>query len=359
MKFVNGHFVEYTSSKFLSYDDVLLLPRHSQVKSRNDPRLDLGCGVTESTRLSIPLVSSPMSSVSESKLCAALNKAGGLGILHRFYPTIENRLSEIIQVHNETGKTAFAVGLAAEEIPFIDNVVQRLGKCIVCVDVAHGHLSESLNQVYKISQKFRDKVEIIGGSACTPSAIGDLIKAGSNAIRVGIGNASMCSTRLIAGAGMPQLTAVMKARDTVNALKTNCKIIADGGIRTPGDAVKALAAGADCVMIGNLFAGTEESPGEAHDVNGQKYKRYYGQSSKEALNLINKFDVTPEGESTLVTYKGNLIDTINYMTGGIKSGMSYQGVYNLDTLYENAVFIEITQNGLIESHPHGVYSNNG
>lgn len=356
MRFVDAHYIPYTPGKYLSYDDVLLLPKISTVESRNDPRLNTKAKIAIDLELKIPLISSPMSTVTESAMAIALRKAGGLGILHRFYASREAQIADIIKVQSETGEVAFSIGLDQGDIELVHEVTDRFGKAVVCVDTAHGGLKKSLDQVYRLANKFDQKIRIIAGNTATPPELAALIKAGAHAVRVGIGPGSLCSTRMIAGIGVSQLTAIIQARETVSGLQSNCKIIADGGIRYPGDAVKALAAGADCVMIGNLFAGTDESPGEIQETNGKRWKRYYGQSSQEFLNLIKKKGVTAEGSSMDIPYRGSVNDAIEYLMGGIRSGMSYCGVYNLDDLYENATFIEISHAGQIESRPHGTFN---
>lgn len=358
MKFVNANYIPYTPDNYLSYDNVLLIPQYSTVKSRNDPKMNLSARATANfSDLTIPIVSAPMSTVTESAMAIAVNKAGGLGILHRFYKTNDEYLAEIIKVHTETGKVAFSVGLDNDWINFIGSVIARVGFATVCVDVAHGHLRDALEQVYKISTTFRNKVDIIGGSVCTPEAVRHLIKSGATGIRVGVGCGSLCTTRLVTGFGVSQLTAIIHARAAINGEKSNAKIIADGGIRHSGDIVKALAAGADCVMVGNLLAGTDESPGEIQENDlGKKYKIYYGQASKDAMNLINKINIAPEGETMKIPYKGPVKEILDNLVGGIKSGLSYNGVYNIDDLYEKAIFIEVSSATHIESQPHGLYS---
>ncbi len=358
MKFINSHFIPYTPERFLSYDDVLLVPHFSSLKSRNDPRINLACKATANIAdLTIPIVSSPMSTVTESQMAIAVNKSGGMGILHRFYKTQDEYIAEILKVHTETGKVAFSVGLDPESINFIGSVISRVGMVVVCVDVAHGHLKDAIQHVHKISNTFQNKVDVIGGSVCTPDAVRYLIQAGAAGIRVGVGCGSLCTTRLVTGFGMSQLSAIIHARSAINAMQSNAKIIADGGIRNSGDIVKALAAGADCVMIGNLLAGTDESPGfiQENDL-GQKWKQYYGQASQDAMDLINKTGVAPEGESMKIPYKGAVKPIITNLVGGIKSGLSYNGVYNIDDLYEKATFIEVTPATHIESQPHGLSS---
>lgn len=239
--------------------------------------------------------------------------------------------------------------------------LQTVGVDVICLDSAHGHSKGVINALKEIKKNFK-KINIIAGNVGTASGAKALAEAGADAVKVGIGPGSICTTRIVAGAGVPQLTAVM---ETYSVLKEkNIPLIADGGIRFTGDMVKALAAGADCVMMGSIFAGTEESPGETIIYEGRKFKEYRGMGSLGAMNQgssdryfqdveddIKKY--VPEGIEGRVAYKGLLKEVVYQYTGGLRAGMGYCGAKNIDEL-KNAVFVKITHAGMRESHAHDV-----
>jgi IMP dehydrogenase len=213
--------------------------------------------------------------------------------------------------------------------------------------------------VAKIKEQFPE-VEIIAGNVATPEATEELIKAGADAVKVGIGPGSICTTRVVAGIGVPQITAVVDCAEVAG--KYNIPIIADGGIKYSGDITKAIAAGADVVMLGNLLAGTEESPGEAIILQGRSYKVYRGMGSLGAMTqgssdryfqeITDK--LVPEGIEGRIPYKGYVSETVFQLIGGLRAGMGYCGVKNIEELKTNTKFIRITNAGLVESHPHDV-----
>ena len=253
---------------------------------------------------------------------------------------------------------AAAAGVGADMADRIDAVVAAKVDVIV-LDTAHGHSRGVIEAVKHIKQKYPE-VELIAGNVATADATRDLIEAGADAVKVGIGPGSICTTRVIAGIGVPQITAVY---DCANAArKYNVPVIADGGIKYSGDVVKAIAAGASIVMIGNLFAGTEESPGETIIYQGRSYKAYRGmgslaamaEGSKDRYFQENMDKLVPEGIEGRVPYKGTLADTVFQLIGGLRSGMGYCGVRNIDELINHTRFIRITSASLKESHPHDI-----
>lgn len=372
MQFINAHNVPYTPSNWLSFDDVLLIPKESDLESRNDPRIQLNTKFTSNLDLRIPLISANMDTVTGAKMVKAIGSKGGFGILHRFYESPETYLADISEVIDAFNIVAFSVGAAANELNFVEEVLKKTQAqhYIVCVDVAHGHLRKCIQQVRNLRKAFGTNVQIIAGNVCTASATADLVYAGVNAVKVGVGPGSHCTTREVTGHGLPQLSAIMQCRMALNGLvKSNVALIADGGIRTSGDIIKALAAGADSVMIGRLFAATQESPGvlfqqfpggayraEYSEISKEyiSYKKYRGQSSQDFLNSIGKTGVTSEGESSYIKYRGSVIPIIDSLVQGIRSGLSYAGCPDLTKLSEYATFIEISQNAHIEGTPHGV-----
>ena len=251
-----------------------------------------------------------------------------------------------------------AVGVTKDMMERVDALVKAKVD-VITVDTAHGHSKGVLDAVAKIKEAYPD-LQIIAGNVATAEATEDLIKAGADCVKVGIGPGSICTTRVVAGVGVPQLTAVM---DCVEAgRKYGIPIIADGGIKYSGDIVKALAAGASTVMMGSLFAGCEEAPGETEIYQGRSYKVYRGMGSLAAMACGSKDryfqegnkKLVPEGVEGRVAYKGLVSDTIFQLLGGIRSGMGYLGSKDFETLYQTATFVTQTANGLRESHPHDI-----
>jgi IMP dehydrogenase len=252
------------------------------------------------------------------------------------------------------------VGITKDILDRVD-ALQNLGVDIVALDSAHGHSKGVINELKNVKKNFK-KINLIAGNVGTGAGAKALVEAGADAVKVGIGPGSICTTRIVAGSGVPQLTAVM---EVTAALKgTDIPIIADGGIRYTGDMVKALAAGADCVMMGSIFAGTEESPGETIIYEGRKFKEYRGMGSLGAMNQgssdryfqdveddVKKY--VPEGIEGRVAYKGLVKEIVYQYAGGLRAGMGYCGAANIAQL-KNATFIKITNAGMKESHAHDV-----
>ncbi|MDR3254087.1 MAG: IMP dehydrogenase [Synergistaceae bacterium] len=253
-----------------------------------------------------------------------------------------------------------AVGTGSDTMERLDALVESDVDVIV-VDTAHGHSLTVMNTIREVRRRYPD-LQIVGGNIATAEAARDLIEAGVNGVKVGIGPGSICTTRIIAGIGVPQIAAVMNVAD--EAHERGCKVIADGGIRYSGDIVKALAAGADSVMIGSLFAGTEESPGEVVIYKGRSFKSYRGMGSLGAMKGGSKDryfqegadedKLVPEGIEGLVPHKGALGAILYQMVGGIRSGMGYVGAANMRDLHENSRFVQVTAASMKESHPHDV-----
>ena len=253
-----------------------------------------------------------------------------------------------------------AVGIGSDTIERID-ALTKAGVDIVTVDSAHGHSAGVVEAVRKIRKKF-PKLNLIGGNIVTKEAAQDLIKAGVDAVKVGVGPGSICTTRIVSGVGVPQITAIMNVAEVCK--KNDVSVIADGGIKFSGDLVKAIAAGADCVMLGGILAGTEEAPGEEVLFNGRKFKTYVGMGSLVAMKRGSKDryfqlesateKLVPEGIESMVPYKGRLKDTLFQLCGGLRSGMGYCGTPTIEKLKRDGQFLKITNAGLKESHPHDV-----
>jgi IMP dehydrogenase len=257
-------------------------------------------------------------------------------------------------------RVAAAVGITEDVLDRVEMLADA-GVDAVVIDTAHGHTLSVIQTLKKVKNRFRN-IDIVVGNIATGEAAEALVKAGADGVKVGIGPGSICTTRIIAGVGVPQLTAILNVAGKIG--KTDVPIIADGGIRFTGDIVKALAAGADSVMLGSLFAGVEESPGETIIYEGRKFKAYRGMGSIEAMQKGSKdryfqdmeddvSKLVPEGISGRVPYKGQLSEVIYQMIGGLRAGMGYCGAVNIEALKKTR-FIQITSSGISESHPHNV-----
>ena len=335
----------------VTFDDVLVEPRYSEVLPSD---VSVGCNLTKEIGLGIPFISSPMDTVTESQMALALSKMKGFGIIHRNM-SIPDQINEFSKscAHSYSG---VAVGVGDEHKERV-LALEDAGARIFSIDSAHGH-TKSVGHMVKFI-KNRGLVCIAGNVATTEGAQ-FLTDCGADAIKVGIGPGSICTTRIVSGVGVPQITAIMNAYQATGP--AGVPIIADGGLRNSGDIVKALVAGASAVMIGSMFAGTDEAPGEVIELNGKKYKSYRGMGSLAAMkkgsadryggNGSNK--VTPEGVEGLVPYKGPVADQIEKLLGGIRSGMGYCGAKNIMDLHRYGVFTKVSKAAVVESHPHDI-----
>ena len=321
----------------LSYGDVLLVPQRSPVSSRRD--VDLSTRLTPGIELSLPLLSAPMDTVTEAETAIALSRAGGLGTIHRFLDPGE-QAAEVEAVKRAGERVGVAVGISEDYLERTERALEAGADCVM-VDVAHGHLEACLDAVAHIDREFDP--ELVAGNVATAAGVEDLYRAGADAVKVGIGPGSHCTTRKVAGAGVPQLTAVDDCATAARDLRIHT--IADGGIRSSGDAVKALVAGADAVMLGSLFAGTEESPGEVIEVDGGRYKRSRGMATTAANEARTDKDreghVADEGVEALSPYTGPLESVAAEFAAGIRSGLSYCGGHTIEEARANAEFIRV------------------
>lgn len=470
----------------ITFDDVLLKPKRSRVKSRKE--VDTSTYFSRRIRLNIPVVSSPMDTVTEHSMAIALARLGGLGVIHRFTSidkqveevkkvkraenivisdpykiTKEATVKEVKKIFEEKGVSGLLVvdngnrliGIVTtrdilfqpddrpvkevmtpkerlivaspnvdledakkllwryriEKLPIVDeewrvrglitaaDIIKKIqypkaardrkGRLLVAaaigirgdymeraeklyeaevdalvIDIAHGHMERALEVIKELKDSFGDDVDVIGGNIATYEGAKDVIKYGSDAVRVGIGPGSACTTRIVAGVGVPQLTAIMEAYKA--AREYDVPVIADGGIRNPGDVVKALAAGASTVMIGRLFAGTDEAPGPVILRNGKRYKMYRGMASFVARlgkeirvsgideSEVSEYSYTTEGVEAFVEYKGSVEDIVKRLVAGVRAGMSYLGAFDIEELRLNAEFIRITNASVKESYPHDI-----
>ncbi|QYR21630.1 IMP dehydrogenase [Paenibacillus sp. sptzw28] len=464
----------------LTFDDVLLVPRKSEILPRE---VDVSVSLSANVKLNIPLMSAGMDTVTESALAIAMAREGGIGIIHknmsiqqqaeevdrvkrsesgvitnpfslkpdhhvydaeelmgkyrisgvpivdenkklvgiltnrdlRFIHDYSMKISEVMTHENlvtaPVGTTlqqaegllqkykieklplvdetntlkglitikdiekaiqfpnaakdlqgrllcGAAVGIAKDTLERADALVEA-GVDVLVVDTAHGHQRNVLGMVRKLRDKYPDLV-IVAGNVATGEGTRDLIEAGASVVKVGMGPGSICTTRIIAGIGVPQITAIYDCATV--AREYNIPIIADGGIKYSGDVTKAIASGASAIMIGSLFAGTEESPGESEIYQGRRFKVYRGmgsigamkEGSKDRYFQENENKLVPEGIEGRVAYKGPLADTVHQLIGGLRSGMGYCGTQNIDQLKNDTQFVRISNAGLRESHPHDV-----
>lgn len=341
----------------LTFDDVLLIPSYSEVL----PREVCLCGrFSRNVALDIPVVSAAMDTVTEAPMAIALAKAGGIGVIHKNM-SIQAQAAEVRKVKEEDGnlKVAAGIGITPDALDRVDALVAE-GVDAVVLDSAHGHSKGVLDKLKEIKAAYPE-LDVVVGNVATAAAARALAEAGADGIKVGIGPGSICTTRIVAGVGVPQLSAIYDCAMTAHEF--GIPVIADGGLRYSGDVVKALAAGGDCVMCGSMFAGTEEAPGDTIEENGCKYKAYRGMGSLDAMAAGSKDryfqsgtetkKLVPEGIVGRVAYKGSVADTIFQLLGGLRSGMGYCGARNLAEL-RNAKFTRVTASGMVESHPHDV-----
>ncbi|MBS4023264.1 MAG: IMP dehydrogenase [Dethiobacter sp.] len=471
---------EKFSKEGITFDDVLLVPAKSRVLPAE---VDVSTMLTKKIKLNIPLISSGMDTVTETRMAIAMAREGGLGVIHKNMPvekqaievdrvkrsehgvitnpfhlspdhvindaaalmeryrisgvpiTVKGKLvgiltnrdlrfetdfhrkikdvmtkdrlvtapegttmaqaQEILQRHkieklpivdenfmlkglitikdiekaiqyprsakeaNGRLLAAAAVGVGSDTMERVQALV-KAGVDVIVVDTAHGHSVGVLNTVEKIKKKYPD-VEVVAGNVATGEGARDLIEAGADAVKVGVGPGSICTTRVVAGIGVPQITAIYEA--ALAAASHGIPIISDGGIKYSGDITKAIGAGANVVMIGSLFAGTEESPGEIEIFQGRSYKVYRGMGSLSAMKegskdryfQENEEKLVPEGIEGRVPYRGTVSDTVYQLIGGLRAGMGYCGVKNIHELKTKTKFMRITSAGLRESHPHDVH----
>ncbi len=331
----------------LTFDDVLIVPSKSDVKSRKDP--DLQTRLTKSARLQIPLISANMDTVTEFEMAIAMGELGGLGILHRFMAADEQARQARLVAEKNFPWVGASIGVN-QDFRERAGVLIQAGVNVMVIDIAHGHSTQMMDTIKFLKDKFPN-LQVIAGNVATPEATQDLIEAGADAIKVGIGPGSMCTTRIITGCGVPQLTAIAMCYEASSG--SGVPLIADGGIKTSGDIVKAIAAGAESVMLGSLLAATFETPGEIK----KGMKLYRGMASKSAqVSWRGELPVgmAAEGESTLVPCKGRARDVVMELTGGLRSGMSYVNATQISEIKERATFMEMSNQGFHESRAHGV-----
>lgn len=337
------------------FDDVLLVPRYSDIKSRKE--IDLTSEAPNlAHKFSLPIVSSPMDTVTGTTMAVQMSAQGGLGIIHR-YNTIDEQSEAVYSAKNAgCPVVGAAVGVSGDFL-LRARAIAKSGADVICVDIAHGHHIMMKNALQSLrDDSYVGELHIMAGNVATLESFNDLSDWGADSVRVGIGGGSICSTRIQTGHGMPTLQSVIECASS----DRNTALIADGGIRTSGDIVKALAAGADFVMLGSLLAGTDESPGEVIEkpeiINGRqvytKHKVYRGMASVEAQIDWRGHTSSEEGVSSTIPYKGSVADVLGRLEKGVRSGLSYSGCRSLSDFRSRSTFTRQTSNGVVESSTH-------
>ncbi len=362
------------AKKGLTFDDVLLIPAESHVLPNE---VDLSTQIAKNLKLKVPFISAGMDTVTESSMAIAMALQGGMGVIHKNM-SIQAQAGEVANVKSVALNSmmshaavddqnrllvAAAVGVTTDTFERAEALF-KAGADAIVIDTAHGHSAGVLRKISEIRDHFPNET-LIAGNVATGEGTRALFEAGVDVVKVGIGPGSICTTRVVAGVGVPQITAIYDAASVAHEFGK--AIIADGGIKYSGDIVKALAAGGNAVMLGSMLSGTTEAPGEVYEDNGRKYKSYRGMGSVGAMaqshgssdryfqggvNEANK--LVPEGIEARVEYKGDVSDVIFQMVGGLRSGMGYVGAGDIQTLINQAQFVQITNAGLRESHPHDV-----
>lgn len=360
-----------SDSEGITFDDLLLLPRYADFK-RNE--VSLSTKLHDRIVLKLPIIASPMDTVCEKDMAIAMAREGGLGIIHRNL-SIKTQMQMVEKVKSYTvldlkesavdgqGRLLVggAIGVGADAHDRIDSLYKAQADCIV-IDSGHGHSRPVIDMVLYVKKKY-PLLPLMAGNIATREGARALVEAGCDILRVGMGPGSICTTRIVTGMGVPQLTAISNAVEAVKGSKVT--VVADGGVRQIGDMAKALACGAHAVMLGSLLARYDESAGDTVTLNNKKYKRYRGMGSVEAMRKGGaerygqsssdaKKDMIAEGIDGFVAYEGSVNEYLRQIAGSLRSSLYYVGSKTLSAFFMNARFIKISRAGLIESHPHSI-----
>ncbi len=353
----------------LTFDDVLLIPQYSEILPGDAVVVSR---FSRHIALNTPVVSAAMDTVTEDRMAIAIALEGGIGVIHRNQAP-ERQAEEVAAVKaaqvpgdatlanvDARGRlrVSAAVGVGTDSIARAAALVAA-GVDALVVDTAHGHTRNVIEALHRYRASYGDSIDILAGNVATAEGTAALIEAGADGVKVGIGPGSICTTRIVAGVGVPQLTAIMQAASV--AREHDVPIIGDGGIRYSGDIVKALAAGADAVMLGRLLAVAEEFPGESERVGGRVVKEYRGMGSLGAMSAgsdrypqVDRHKLVPEGVEARISVEGPLSEILYQLIGGTKAGMTYCGAASIADLRIKARFVQLTQSGQVESHPHDI-----
>jgi len=328
-------------SEYVTFDDVLIKPMFSTIKSRQEVDLSSDIG---KTALKLPIFSSNMDTVTEIEMCLAMKSAGGVGVLHRFCSIEQN-------VKMYTLKAAVSCGLGEYELKRAIEL-QKVGAQLIFMDVAHGAMQTVIDQMALIRKN--TDLQVVVGNFASKESVDEFLNRSEfmpDAIKVGVGPGSACTTRIKTGIGVPQLSAILECIEAAKGIP----IIADGGMKTPGDIAKALAAGASAVMLGGMLSGTDETPGDAFLTSDGLYKTYRGSASKEAYQDQGKNDSwrAAEGESFSIPHKGSVKHILQDIEGGLRSAFTYVGAQNLRLFQSNSIFIKVSNSSKVENRAHG------
>ncbi len=335
-----------------TFDDIQIIPKYSEVDSRG--KCNLVTNFTKQYKIGTPLVASPMDTVTEYNMAVTIGSYGGVGVVHRFM-TIERQANQVRKIKEQEKLVAAAIGATADYKERAQELVNA-GAIVLLIDVAHGNTKQVKDAISWCKENLPNYVDVIAGNVATYEGAKNLVEWGADAIRVGIGNGSLCETRIRTGIGIPQVTALIDCVRAVEESGIDAPIIADGGVRMTGDVAKAISLGADSVMLGSLLAGTRESPGEIQRMgmwpNEQLFKKYRGSASAEVKQVHGLEEKNVEGNSKLIPYKGKVERVINDINDGVRSAMSYVNATTIREFQVKSEHILITQNGLIEAKPH-------
>jgi IMP dehydrogenase len=337
---------KYNNVKALCFDDILLVPQQSGVKSRSDVNLSMTIGIRPEAQitLSTPIISAPMDTVTEWEMASHMSRLGGLGIIHRYMDEVEQVRQ--VKLVSEMG---FVVGAAVAATGYYEShalELEEAGAKVICVDTANGHSDYALEAVKKLRAVLNPATHIMAGNVSTAEGYKMLLQVGADSVRVGIGGGAACTTRIVTGHGRPTLQSILDCFNDESV--SNLGIIADGGIRNSGDMIKSFAAGASAVMLGSALAGHDEAPGDIID----GFKSFRGMASSEAQEAWRGYSAGSEGISTKVPYKGAVEDSLNNFRLGLGSGCSYSGSHSLSDLQEDSEYDTVSIASLNESKPH-------
>lgn len=341
----------------LTYDDIQLIPKFSDISTRQD--IDLTTYVSRNYKIRVPIVASCMDTVCESEMAIAMMEMGGVGCIHRFM-TIEEQTAEVAKVtdfQDNSPESCWSLPIMAA-VGAVDDYLERAqslvsaGCNIILIDVAHGHHANVKNAIATLKENLPGHVDVIAGNVATAEAARDLVEWGADGLRVGIGGGSLCTTRIKTGFGVPNVTSIIDCVKGVSKVDADIPIMADGGIKSSGDIAKAIAVGANCVMVGSLISGTKESPGAILEKPQGLYKRYRGSASLETKVTHNQKQRNVEGESTIVPFKGGVKFIVSGLIDGIRSAYSYTGARTTNDYWGKVEYNVVTNAGLAEARPH-------
>ena len=335
-----------------TYDDIQIIPTYSEVQSRSE--CSLKTKFTKNYTIDIPIVTSPMDTVTEVDMAITIGNYGGVGVVHRFM-NIETQSNTAREIAKQQKVVSAAIGATGDFKERASELVSA-GVHVLLIDVAHGNTKQVKDAITWCKENLPTHIDVIAGNTATYEGARNLALWGADGIRVGIGNGSLCETRIRTGIGIPQVTALIDSIRGVEESGIDVPIIADGGIKMTGDVAKALSLGADSVMLGSLLAGTRESPGEIQRMgmwpNEQLFKKYRGSASAETKKAHGMEEKNVEGNSKLIPYKGKVQRIINDINDGVRSAMSYVNATTIREFQAKSEHVLITQNGLIEAKPH-------